>query len=95
MSLQSDPPAVLERLLQRALAASPYRDDIVGDLREGYAAVVRRHRRAADASVRHARRRSDCDADDDFTEIQRTPRDGICGRLPRLAPRSAGRGDRS
>ena len=40
MSLQSDPPAVLERLLERALAASPYRDDIVGDLREGYAAVL-------------------------------------------------------
>jgi putative ABC transport system permease protein len=40
MSIQSDPPAVLERLLERALATSQYRDDIVGDLREAYAAVL-------------------------------------------------------
>jgi predicted permease len=36
------PPVVVERLLSAALAASPYRDDIVGDLRETYAALSAR-----------------------------------------------------
>ena len=43
MNLPSDPPAILERLLERALAISPYRDDIVGDLREAYADVLETH----------------------------------------------------
>src|SRR5882672_1214814 len=37
------PPALAEWLLARALRASVYRDDIVGDLRESYAAVAERH----------------------------------------------------
>jgi len=34
------PPPLTERLLSRALAGTPYRDDIVGDLRESYAALA-------------------------------------------------------
>jgi hypothetical protein len=37
------PPVVAEQLLARALRASPYRDDILGDLHESYAAVVAAH----------------------------------------------------
>jgi putative ABC transport system permease protein len=40
MNIQSDPPALIERLLEAAVAGSPYRDDIVGDLREAYGAVL-------------------------------------------------------
>jgi hypothetical protein len=36
------PPPLAERLLDRALAASRYREDIVGDLHEAYAAVAAR-----------------------------------------------------
>ena len=39
------PPRLLERLLDRAVASSPYHEEIVGDLHEGYAAV--RARRSA------------------------------------------------
>ena len=46
--LQGVPPPLTERLLSRALAATPYRDDIVGDLRESYAAI-------ADQRPRYAR----------------------------------------
>ncbi len=35
-----DPPRLAERLLERALAATPYRDDILGDLRESYDAIA-------------------------------------------------------
>ena len=37
------PPGVAEQLLARALRASPYRDDILGDLYESYAAVAAAH----------------------------------------------------
>ena len=37
------PPGVAEQLLARALRVSPYRDDILGDLHESYAAVVAAH----------------------------------------------------
>ena len=36
------PPRLAERLLDRALAASPYREDMVGDLHEAYTAVALR-----------------------------------------------------
>ncbi|HEX7139155.1 MAG TPA: hypothetical protein VF219_14980, partial [Vicinamibacterales bacterium] len=36
------PPALVERLLAGALDASPYRDDIVGDLREAFTEVASR-----------------------------------------------------
>jgi putative ABC transport system permease protein len=36
------PPALMERLLTRALRAAVYREDIVGDLREAYAAIASR-----------------------------------------------------
>jgi hypothetical protein len=34
------PPSLAERLLMRALAGSPYADDIAGDLHESYLAVA-------------------------------------------------------
>ena len=37
MSPHPGPPRVLERILRAALGASPYRDDILGDLQESYA----------------------------------------------------------
>jgi hypothetical protein len=37
------PPGVAEQMLARALRASPYRDDILGDLHESYAAAVAAH----------------------------------------------------
>ncbi len=41
------PPRVPERLLERALAGSPFRDDIVGDLHEAYGGVALRRGRFA------------------------------------------------
>ena len=38
-----DPPRAVERLLERGLAGAVYRDDIIGDLRESFAAVASRH----------------------------------------------------
>jgi predicted permease len=40
--VSAEPPVRIERILAAALAASPYRDDIVGDLREAFAEVARR-----------------------------------------------------
>jgi putative ABC transport system permease protein len=45
VSAPSEPPRVTEWLLARALAATPFRDDILGDLREGYADCCRRRSR--------------------------------------------------
>jgi putative ABC transport system permease protein len=42
VSAALDPPRVAEQLLARALAATPYRDDILGDLREAYGDCCRR-----------------------------------------------------
>ncbi len=42
MPQSNQPPVGVERLLARALAASPYRDDIVGDLRESFGAIAAR-----------------------------------------------------
>jgi len=41
MTASLDPPHLAERLLRAALAATPYRDDILGDLHETFAALTR------------------------------------------------------
>ena len=43
MTIDRDPPRVLERILHAALGSSPYRDDILGDLHEAFVSLQAQH----------------------------------------------------